>query len=135
VDPRAQHAGEFGNNFFEQFEAFSNLLRGNIGQPREIPARVRQAFHKPRFNRVTHRRDDDGDRVGGVFSSQSFGSNGSDNDVNLKTDEISGESREAIASPLRISVLNADVLSLNPSEFEETLPECLVPERGIGRRE
>jgi hypothetical protein len=69
------------------------------------------------------------------MGSQSSGSNGSDDDVNLETDEIDCEVRDAIASPLRIAVLDADVLALDPSEVAETEPECLVPERGIGRRE
>jgi hypothetical protein len=50
------------------------------------------------------------------MGSQSSGSNGSDDDVNLETDEIDCEVREAIASTLRIAVLDADVLSLEPSE-------------------
>jgi hypothetical protein len=69
------------------------------------------------------------------LGSQSIGSSGSDDDVNLETDEIGREVREAIASALRIAVLGADVLSLDPSEVAETQPECLIPERGIGRRE
>ena len=58
-----------------------------------------------------------------------------DDDVNLETDEIGCEVREAIAPALRIAVLDADVLALEPSEVAQALPECLVPERGIGRRE
>jgi hypothetical protein len=68
------------------------------------------------------------------LGSQGSGSNGSDDDVNLETDKIGCEVREAIVSALRIAVLDADVLSFNPSEVAETEPECLVPERGIGRR-
>jgi len=48
--------------------------------------------------------------------------------------EIGCEVREAIVSALRIAVLEADVLALGPSEVAETYPECLVRERGIGRR-
>jgi hypothetical protein len=51
---------------------------------------------------------------------QSIASNGSDDNVNLETDEIGCEVREAIASTLRIAVLDADVLSLDPSEVAET---------------
>jgi hypothetical protein len=68
------------------------------------------------------------------LGSQSIGSDGSDDDVNLETDEIGGEVWEAIGSTLRIAVLDADVLSLNPSEVAESEPECLVQGRGIGRR-
>jgi hypothetical protein len=65
---------------------------------------------------------------------QSIGSHGSDDDVNLETDEIVCKVREAIASTLRMAILDADVLSLDPSEVAETALECLVPERGVGRR-
>jgi hypothetical protein len=58
-----------------------------------------------------------------------------DDDVNLETDEIGCEAREAIASTLRMAVLDADVLALDPSEVAQTEPECLVPERAIGRRD
>jgi hypothetical protein len=68
------------------------------------------------------------------LGSQSNGSSGNDDDVNLEANEIGCEVREAIGSTLRIAVLDADVLSLDPSEVAETEPECLVPERGIGRR-
>jgi hypothetical protein len=68
------------------------------------------------------------------LGSQSIGGSSSDDDVNLETDEIGCKLREAIASTLSIAVLDADVLALDPSEVAETEPECLVPERGIGRR-
>jgi len=69
------------------------------------------------------------------LSSHCSGSSGSDDDVNLETDEIGCEVSEAIASTLRIAVLDADVLSLDPSAVAETEPEYLVEGRGIGRRE
>jgi hypothetical protein len=60
------------------------------------------------------------------LGSQSIGSGGRDDDVNLEMDEIGREVREAIVSALRIAVLDADVLSLDPTEVAETEPECLV---------
>jgi hypothetical protein len=68
------------------------------------------------------------------LGSQSSGSSGSDDDLNLETEEIGCEVREAIVSTLRKAVLDADVLALDPSEVAETEPERLVPEHGIGRR-
>ena len=104
-------------------------------QPRDVAAGPCQALDQPSSNRVTRRRHHDGDFPGRVFGSQNIGVDGSDDDVNLETDEIGCEVREAIAPALRVAVLDADVLSLDPSEVAETEPECLVPERGIGRRE
>jgi len=60
------------------------------------------------------------------MGSQSSGSNGSDDDVNRETDEIDCEVREAIASTLRIAVLDADVLSLDPAEVAETQPSLRI---------
>ena len=54
------------------------------------------------------------------MGSQSSGTTGSDDNVNLETDEIGREVREAIVSTLRIAVLDADVLSLDPSAVAET---------------
>ena len=99
----------------------------------DITAGPREARNKPASNRITRRRHDDWNCFGRVLGSQSIGINGSDDDVDLEPDEIGCEVRQAILSALRISVLNADVLSLNPSEITETLPECLVPGRGRGR--
>ena len=133
--PEHSHAGELGNHFLEQLQPFSSQLRAHLGQPRDVAAGPRQALNQPTRNRVTRSRHNDRDSPGSFLGSQSIGSNGSDDDVNLETDEIGCEVREAIASTLRIAVLDADVLSLDPSEVAETEPECLVPERGIGRRE
>jgi hypothetical protein len=60
------------------------------------------------------------------LGSQSIGGGGSDDDVNLETDEIGREVGEAIVPALRIAVLDADVLSFDPPEVAETEPECLV---------
>ena len=69
------------------------------------------------------------------MGSLSIAKNAGYDDVNLETDEIGCKVREAIAFTLRIAVLDADVLSLDPSEVAETQPERLMPGRGIGRRE
>jgi hypothetical protein len=54
------------------------------------------------------------------LGSQSIGKSGSNDDVKLETDEIGCEVREANDSTLRIAVLDADVLALDPSEVAET---------------
>ena len=133
--PEHSHAGELGNNFPEELQPFSNQLRDDLGQPRDVATGPRQALNKPSSNRVTGRRHNDRDYPGSVFCGHSIARNGSDDEVNLETDQIGCEVRKAIVSPLRIPVLDADVLSLNPSEVTQTLPECLVPEAGLGRRE
>ena len=118
--PEHSHAGELGNDFLEQLQPFSGQLRDHLGQPRDVAAGPRQALNQPTRNRVTRSRHNDRDCPGSFFGSQSIGSNGSDDDVNLETDEIGREVREAIVPTLRISVLDADVFSLDPSEVAET---------------
>jgi hypothetical protein len=56
-----------------------------------------------------------------------------DNDIRIETDELGGERRKAVSLTLRVPVLDADVLSFNPAQAPETLPECidLSGDRGI----
>ena len=115
-----------------RFPASSGTIWDN---PVTLPPGRARLSTSPARNRVTRSHHNDRDSPGSFFGSQSIGSSGSDDDVNLETDEIGREVREAIVSTLRIAVLDADVLSLDPSEVAETEPECLVPERGSGRRE
>ncbi len=56
-------------------------------------------------------------------------------DVDLETDEIGGEVREAIDPSVGVAKFDANVLTLDPFEGVETLPECLIPQRGVGRTE
>jgi hypothetical protein len=84
-----------------------------MGQPRDVAAGPRQTLDKPSSDKVTGR-DNNRDGPGGIFGSLAIGSSGSDDDVNLETDEIGCEGREAIESTFRIPVLDADVLSLSP---------------------
>src|SRR5262249_19299905 len=104
---------------------FSGQLRVHLRQPCDVAAGPRQAVNKPTRHRITRSRHNDRDCPGSVFGSESIGSNRSHNDVNFETDEIGCEVREPLIPTLRISILDADVPSLNPSEIAETLPECL----------
>ncbi len=133
--PEHSHAGELGHHFPEQLQPFSSQLRGYCGQPRDVAAGPRQAHNKPSCNGVTWRCHNDRDRPGSFLSNQSIRINGSDEEVNLETDEISREVRKAIAPTLRIAVLDADVLALDPSEVAEPQSECLLPRSAHGRRE
>jgi hypothetical protein len=65
---------------------------------------------------------------------QSVGSHGSDDDVNWQAYELGCKGREAVDSAFGVSVLNPDVLSVNPIVVAEALPKCLVPGRGIRGR-
>src|SRR5205807_1291683 len=98
----------------------------------DIAARVCEARNDTGGERVSGRHHDR-DRTGRAFRSQSVGSNGGDNDVDLLTNELTNEACKAILPSVRISVVNTDVLSLNPSELTQSFPKSLV--RSIGMRE
>ena len=73
------------------------------------------------------------------FAGRLFGGLGgrrvhSDDDIHIETDEFGGERRETVSVTLRISVLNIDAISFDPSEVPETLPEriYLRRDRGVG---
>ena len=57
-----------------------------------------------------------------------------DDDIHIETDEFGGERRETVSLTLRVSVLDADALSFDPSEVPETLSECiyLSGDGGVG---
>ena len=46
-------------------------------------------------------------------------------DINLKTHQLSRKLREPIALPLRISVLDGDVLSFYVAKLAQSQPNCL----------
>ncbi len=124
--PEHRHTRELGNHFPEQIQPFSSQLRTHLGQPCNVAAGPRQALNQPTGNRVIVTRHNDRDCPGSFFGSQRSGTSGSDDDINLETDEIGCEVREAITTTLRIAVLDGDVLALDPSEVAEPLTECLV---------
>src|ERR1700694_1101386 len=133
--PEHGYPREHGKHLLEQLQSFSRQLGGDLGQPRNVAAGLRKALNKPTCDRITRRRHHNRDCLGRAFGCESVRRNGSHDNINVQADEIDREVREYVGSLLRISVLNADVLSLDPSEVAETLPERLVPKRGSGRRE
>src|SRR4029453_7917658 len=129
--PEYGNTGELGNNLLEQLQPLSSQLRDDACQPCDVATGPRQALDEPSSNGVSRRRHNDRDGRGSLLGSQGIRIKGCDDNVWLETDEIGGEIREALDSTLCITVLNPDVLALNPSEVGETLSECLVPDRNI----
>ena len=133
VDSRAQPRGRAWDDFLEQLQPFSSQLRSIWDKPVTLPPGRARLSTSPVRNRVTRTRHNDRDCPGSFFGSQSIGSSRSDDDVNLETDEIGCEVREAIVSTLRIAVLDDDVLSLDPSEVAQTRRNACARARS-GRR-
>jgi hypothetical protein len=57
-----------------------------------------------------------------------------DDDIHIETDELGSERRETVNLTFRVSVLDADALSFDPSEVSETFSECiyLSGDGGVG---
>jgi hypothetical protein len=68
---------------------------------------------------------DDGDRSRAVLRCQGRRRRGRDDDVHLEPDQLGCEIRQAVEAALRGSVLDDDVLALDPPELAQPLPERL----------
>ena len=68
---------------------------------------------------------DDGDRFRGVLGCQGCRRWRRRDDVHLEPDQLVREVAQPIVLPLRISVIDDDVLTLDPSVLAQPLPERL----------
>ena len=78
---------------------------------------------------------DDRNSAARFFGFQSIVGNGRNDDVDLKPDEIGDESRKAIVSSIRVSILDGDILSFSPSQVREPAQKGLMPGCCISRGE
>src|SRR6516225_5572662 len=82
-----------------------------------------QTLDQSSTHRIGGDRDDDGNcsccLLGGLRRRRIH----RDNDIRVEADKLCGKRRETLRLPLRVSVLDADVPSLDPSEVHKTLPK------------
>src|SRR5450756_679265 len=83
---------------------------------------------------ISRDRNNNRDRTGCLFGSLSGRRVHRDDDIHIETDELRSERRETVNLTFRVSVLDADALSFDPSEVPETLSECiyLSGDGGVG---
>jgi hypothetical protein len=58
------HPGDVRNGVLEQLQAFARQFEVSCVQPREVPARLRQALHEPLFDQIDRHPDHNRDRRG-----------------------------------------------------------------------
>src|SRR6266545_6002325 len=114
------------NGLLEQFQTLADELRGEVGQPRDIATRPREAGDEPAPNRIASNKDngDSRSRLLGHTGAEcaSFGHD----DINLERNQFGRKSGEPLELPLGISVFNHDVAALDVTEITQSLTEGLV---------
>jgi hypothetical protein len=89
------------------------------------PGRARLATI-PNLNRIANPKHDDGGRRSGLLGGKDRRRSDRYDDVNLETDQLGRHVRKPVQLPLRPSVLNGDVLVLNPTELAQPSLERLL---------
>src|SRR5262249_51929830 len=98
----------------------SNRLPDNTGamlvNPVRFPPRPGQDFNQLSRYRIRHPDKDDGDRSRSLLGSLNSIRRDPDKHVEFETDQLGRQARELLKLPLRMSVLNDNVLPLNMTE-------------------
>jgi hypothetical protein len=132
---KERDAADLGNGLFEQLEPFASYFRADaVGQPRDVPARVRQACDESGPNRIANCHYDDGDRPGGVLGCRHSFHRHRQDDVHLEPDQFGREVGQPVEPSLRISIFDDNILTLNPPKLAQPLPERLPDIWGGGGR-
>src|SRR5262249_23694818 len=98
----------------------------------DVAAGTGQAFNMALLHRVEPRaRHNDGNRLGRILSRADRAGPSYQDDINPDTHQLSSHRREPIGLPLRISVLDGDVLSFYVAKLAESCPKWLETD-GLG---
>ena len=122
----------WGTVSLRSLQPLAGELRHQDAQARDVPPRPRQAGDEPLPHRIRGARHHDRDRARGVLGSAGRGGASCHNHVHLEPDQLGRQVGEPLVLPLRIAVLNDEVLALDIAEVAQTLPEGL--QRWIGIR-
>jgi hypothetical protein len=120
------YARRLGHHFFQQFQPFEDQVRVLFREPREVPARPREARDEPQSHRIANARHNDGQLRGRVLGSPGGQRIAHHDDIDLQPDELGRQVGEAVGFPLGIALCNRDVLAFHPSQLTQPLPERLT---------
>jgi hypothetical protein len=109
--PDNSDTAESGNNFLKKLEPLRSDLREEEGRPREVAARASEIGNEA--DRIASDRHNDGYRRGRLLRRTARRCAFRDDDVHLEADQVGREDREPVVVPVRISVLDGDVLALD----------------------
>jgi hypothetical protein len=106
---------------------------GVAGHSCDVPARAREARDEPGANRIANGNHDDGDRLGGVLGCRHSLRPKRYDEVHLEPDQLGRQVGQPADPTLRISIVDNNIVALNPPELAQTLPERVEQGRPIGR--
>ena len=128
------HTADLGGGLLEQLQLFGDDFQaGAAGHPCDVPARAREARDEPGANRIANGNHDDGDRLGGVLGCRHSLRPPRYDEVHLEPDQLGRQVGQPVDPTLRISIVDDNILALNPPELAQPLPERVEPGRPIGR--
>jgi hypothetical protein len=116
-------ATALGRDFLEELQPLAGELRAQGAQARDVAPWVRQAGDEPLPNRITGARHHNRDRARGVLGRPDRVAAPRHDDVHLEPNQLGRQVGEPLVPPLRIPVLNDEVLALDVVELAQTLPE------------
>src|SRR5262249_60145670 len=110
---------DLGDGLLEQFQFFAEYFRADaVGQPRDVPARVREALDEPEPNGIgTTGNHDDGDRLGSILGGGHSECRRRYDEFNLEPDQLDREVGQPVEPTLRKSIVDDNVLALHPPEL------------------
>ena len=100
-------------------------------QPCEVPARVCEALDEPLTYRVAGDRHDDGDRRGRLLE-RAQRRPGGDNHIHLETDQLGGQTGEALRPALAPARFGHEMLSVHVAELAQSVQERVQTRGGPG---
>ena len=93
----------------------------------DVAARPRQAGHEPDRHRIPSIAMTIGIVAGRLLGGQGPRSAGGHDDVDLEPDQLGWQGREPLELPVRLAVLDDNVLAVDVAEVPKSLSECLDP--------
>src|SRR6266511_1676225 len=117
--PEDRHWRRSGDELLEQLESLPGQFYRLKTQPREVAAWMSEALDVPLAHRVAGARHDDGDRRGRLLERGQHGSGG-DDDVNLQTGQLGGQTGQAIWPAFAPAWLGHEMLSIHVAELAQS---------------
>jgi hypothetical protein len=128
------HTADLGDDLLEQLQLFGDALQARVaGHPRDIPAWARKARDEADADGVANGNHDDGDRLGGVLCCRYSLRPERYDDVHLEPHQLGRQVGQPVDPTLRKSIVDDNILALNPPEFAQLLPERVEQGRPIRR--
>lgn len=122
--PEDSDPGDLRDDLLEQLQLFAeDFVADAVAQPRDVPARLREACDSPAADGIANSRHNDGNRSRGVLGCLGFWRPRRKNDVHLQTDQLSREVGQPVEPALCRSILEDNILTLDPAAFTQPLPK------------